>query len=152
MRRTLLPTIFGLGLLPARASAQLCRGLPGVERQYDGARGRGRVLRRGCQGIRGAGDVRRTVEALGLTTDVSPTVSVTPFAESALVYARVDVGAGLLGEGSGDEWAGPLHLGLGVGFNDRLTLRPSVSLPISYDDELDGDTVFNVGVAIGLGG
>jgi hypothetical protein len=87
--------------------------------------------------------------ALGLTTEVSPTVSVTPFAEAALVYTRIEADAGPLGDASGDDWAGLLDLGLGLGFNDRLTIRPTVSIPIS---EEGGDTAFGVVVAIGLGG
>jgi hypothetical protein len=85
--------------------------------------------------------------ALGLTSDVSPTVSVTPFAEAALAYVRVMADAGPLGDASEDDWAGLLDLGLGLGFNDRLTLRPSVTIPIS---EEDGNTLFNVQAAVAL--
>jgi hypothetical protein len=85
--------------------------------------------------------------AFGLTSDISPTVSVTPFAEAALAYVRLMADAGPFGDASEDDWAGLLDLGLGVGFNDRLTLRPSVTIPIS---EEDGNTLFNVQAAIAL--
>jgi opacity protein-like surface antigen len=91
--------------------------------------------------------------ALGLTSNVSSTVSVTPFAEGALVYSRVEADAGPLGDASGDNWSGLLNLGLGLGFNDRLTIRPAASIPLAIDeDEQGGDTVFTVIVAIGIGG
>jgi hypothetical protein len=87
--------------------------------------------------------------SLALTSEVSPTVSVTPFAEGAVVYSRLEADAGPLGENSEDDWSGLLQLGLGVGFNSQLTLRPAVSIPIS---EEGGNTVFNIMVAIALGG
>jgi hypothetical protein len=86
--------------------------------------------------------------AAGLTTEVSPTISVTPFAQASFVYSRVMVDAGPLGEEDENETAGLLVLGASLGFNNRLSVGPRVAIPIAEDG---GDTAFGVFLSVAVG-
>ena len=86
--------------------------------------------------------------AAGLTADVSPTISVTPFAQAAFVYTRVMADAGPLGDESEDETAGLVVLGASLGFNNRVSFGPTVAIPIAEDG---GDTVIGVFLSVAVG-
>jgi hypothetical protein len=85
--------------------------------------------------------------AVGVTTEVSPTVRVAPFAQAAFVHTRVTGDAGPFGEYSEDESSGLLRLGLGLIFNERFSVVPSVSIPLGLED---GDTMMNIAFSVAL--
>lgn len=86
--------------------------------------------------------------AAGFTAEVSPTVRATPFAEVGFVYSRLTADAGPIGDDTETDTAGLLRLGLGLIFNQRLSIRPMVTIPISEDD---GDTIFGVEFSVAIG-
>jgi hypothetical protein len=85
----------------------------------------------------------------GMMSEISPTLSVVPFAQAAFVYARASADAGPLGDASDSDTSGLIVLGIGLLFNARIGVGPSVSIPVA---EEGGDTVFRVGIAIAVGG
>jgi hypothetical protein len=91
--------------------------------------------------------------AVGLVSELSPTVSVAPFGQVAFVYTRATVDAGPLGEQTEDETAGLLGLGISLIFNDRFSVGPSVLMPIARDEDDQGgdDTLVSVFFSVALG-
>jgi hypothetical protein len=87
--------------------------------------------------------------AAGFVAEVSPTVAVVPSAEIALLYQRLTADAGPLGETTESETDGALALAVSLLFKQRVSVGPSVYIPIASDG---GDTVFGVGIAIAVGG
>ena len=87
--------------------------------------------------------------ALGVVAEVSPTVSVVPFGQVALVYSRTKADAGPLGEEADSQTHGVIALGVGFVFNDKVSLGPAVLIPVAADG---GDTTFGVNLAVGVGG
>jgi hypothetical protein len=84
----------------------------------------------------------------GILSEVTPTFAVAPFAQIGFVYTRASADAGPLGEDSESDTSGVLVLGAGFLFNSRLSIGPSVAIPIAEDG---GDTSFRIGLAIALG-
>lgn len=87
--------------------------------------------------------------AAGLETAISPTVSIVPFAQAALIWQRVSADAGPLGDDSESETNGALGLGVALMFNQVFSIGPAVNIPIGTDD---GDTSFGIGLAVAFGG
>lgn len=87
--------------------------------------------------------------SVGLETAISPTVSIIPFAQVALIWQRVSADAGPLGDESETETDGALGLGAALMFNQVFSIGPAVSIPIGTED---GDTSFGIGLAVAFGG
>jgi hypothetical protein len=87
--------------------------------------------------------------AIGVDAEISPTVSLMPFAQLGLVYNRVTADAGIVGDATESETNGLLVLGAGLNFNERVAIGPAVYIPLASDG---GDTVFGVGVSVAVGG
>jgi hypothetical protein len=89
--------------------------------------------------------------AVGLQSEVSPTIRVAPFGQVAFVYTRGEADAGPLGEFSEDDTAGLLLLGLSLILSDRFSLGPSVLMPLARDEGEQGDdTLVSVFFSVAL--
>jgi hypothetical protein len=86
--------------------------------------------------------------AAGISVEMSPNLSLVPFARGTVLFQRGNVDAGPLGEESDWGTDGELSLGAGFLFNERVSIGPSVSIPIARDD---GDTIFGIGFTVALG-
>ena len=86
--------------------------------------------------------------SIGLETEVSPSVTVAPFAQAFLMHSRFKADAGIGGEVTETDTDGGLILGLGLIFNGRFSVGPSVFIPIGAEE---GDTSFGVGFSVALG-
>ena len=83
--------------------------------------------------------------AVGIEVEVSPTVSIAPFAQLSLVHVRLRADAGP----TETDTSGALDLGVGAIFNERFSVAPVVLIPISSDG---GDTSFGVSLSVAVGG
>jgi hypothetical protein len=90
--------------------------------------------------------------AVGMQADLSPTVSVAPFGQVAFAYTRGTIDAGPFGEVTEDETAGLLAAGISLIFNDRISVGPSVLMPIARgeDDQAEDDTLVSVFFSVAL--
>lgn len=86
--------------------------------------------------------------ALGVTVPASPTVSVIPYGSFSYYHARATVSATGFGSASTSDSYGVAGLGLGLLLNQRVTLRPSVDIPVGLDG---AKPVFNFGVGFQVG-
>jgi hypothetical protein len=86
--------------------------------------------------------------SVSIVTEVSPTVSIVPFGQLALVYQRITADGGTSGEITESDTTGALVLGAGFMFNQRFSIGPAVTIPISSED---GDTTFGIGFAVAVG-
>jgi hypothetical protein len=84
--------------------------------------------------------------AIGYLADLSPRVSVGPFAQGAFVYARYNAELGTI-DGSDSDTYGLMILGLSGVFNDLFSVGPSVTMPLGTDD---GDTLLRLSFAVAL--
>lgn len=85
---------------------------------------------------------------LGGVVDVSPTLSVIPFARAELLTVRARLstqGARL----TNNETGGLLGGGFALRFNEIFTVTPGVSIPVGFDRE-DNDLTFTLGATIGF--
>jgi hypothetical protein len=87
--------------------------------------------------------------AIGVRSDVSPSVAVMPAGMASLIHTQAKADAGIGGEYDDSETYGLLSAGLGFLFNDRLSFTPAVSVPVGLDG---GDATFGVSMGIALGG
>lgn len=87
--------------------------------------------------------------AVGFRSEISPTMTVVPALRGSFVYEHATADAGVLGEESDSQTYGVLGGGLGFLFNDRLSLTPSVAVPVGLDDS---DPSFGIAAAIAVGG
>jgi hypothetical protein len=87
---------------------------------------------------------------IGLATELSPTVTVAPFARGAFVYTRLTRDAGDFGSTSSNETSGALWLGAGLVLNDRLSLVPTLFVPVG-NRGVGQDTAFGISLSVGLG-
>ena len=86
--------------------------------------------------------------ALGVSVTASPTVSVIPFGSFAYYYGRATISASGFGSTSASDSYGVAGLGLGLLLNQRITLRPSVSLPVGIEGS---NPIFNFAVGFQVG-
>ena len=86
--------------------------------------------------------------ALGAPVDLTPTVRLTPFGALSLLHQRVTVSLDD-DDDSASESGGLLDLGAGLIFNDRFTVRPSINIPIGFDNS---DTGFSLAIGLSFGG
>ena len=87
--------------------------------------------------------------AVGIEAEVSPTITVVPFGQGRVLFQRVNVDAGPLGEESASETNGSLILGLTFIFNGVLGIGPAVRIPVATEG---GDTTLGVFANIAFGG
>jgi hypothetical protein len=87
---------------------------------------------------------------IGLATAVSPTFTVAPFARGAFVYTRLTRDAGDLGDTTSDETSGALSLGVALVLNGRLSLVPTLFVPVG-NRGVGQDTAFGISLSVGLG-
>ena len=87
---------------------------------------------------------------IGLATELSPTFTVAPFARASFVYTRLTRDAGDFGDSTEDETSGALSLGLGMILNDRLSLVPTIFVPVG-NRGVGQDTSFGISISVGLG-
>ena len=71
--------------------------------------------------------------ALGVSVTASPTVSVIPFGSFSYLHGTATVSVPGLGSESASDSFGMAELGLGLLLNQRVPLRPSVSVPVGLD-------------------
>jgi hypothetical protein len=88
--------------------------------------------------------------SLGAPVTLTPSVRLTPFGALSLLHQRLS----LSDDGSDDEFnesesGGILNLGAGLIFNDRFTIRPSLDIPIGFDES---DTGFSLTLGLSFGG
>ncbi len=88
--------------------------------------------------------------AVGLEVDLSSSIALVPFTETTVRFSRFTRDdPGPLGQEIIADLSARLLLGLSFIFRDRISLGPSVSLPITTNE---GDTAFLVGLSVALGG
>jgi len=78
----------------------------------------------------------------------SPTVSVIPFGSFSYVHGTATVSVPGLGSESASDSFGMAELGLGLLLNQRVSIRPSVSLPVGLDGS---SATFNFAVGFQVG-
>ena len=88
--------------------------------------------------------------ALGAPVTLAPAVRLTPFGALSLLHQRLSISD----DDNDDEMnesqsGGILNLGAGLIFNDRFTIRPSLDIPIGFDNS---DTGFSLTLGLSFGG
>ena len=86
--------------------------------------------------------------ALGVSVTASPTVSVIPFGSFAYYYGRASVSSVGLGSESVSDTFGAATLGIGLLLNQRITIRPSVLIPVGIEGS---NPSFNFAVGFQVG-
>lgn len=86
--------------------------------------------------------------ALGVSVTASPTVSVIPFGSFTYNYGRATVSTTGYGSASASDSYGIADLGIGLLLNQRISLRPSVALPVGLDG---ANPIFNFAVGFQVG-
>lgn len=86
--------------------------------------------------------------ALGISVTASPTVSVIPFGSFAYYRGQATVSIPGLGSEVTSDSFGVTQLGIGLLMNQRITIRPSVSIPVGVDGS---NPVFNFAVGFQVG-
>jgi hypothetical protein len=87
---------------------------------------------------------------LGLLTTVNSTIDIAPFAHAAILYRRSMLDAGDL-DVSGNDTSGLIQFGARALFNGRLSLGPTMSVPIAAEGR-DGDITFGFSLSVAVGG
>ncbi len=85
--------------------------------------------------------------AFGVPFQLSPAAAIVPFGQARVAYGRSSVSAGGQSESFSDTY-GLLGLGAGVVLNQRITIRPTISIPVGLDDS---DATFSIGAAVNFG-
>jgi len=86
--------------------------------------------------------------ALGVSVTASPTVSVIPFGSFSYLHGTATVSVPGFGSESASDSFGMAELGLGLLLNQRVSIRPSVSLPVGLDGS---SATFNFAVGFQVG-
>lgn len=86
--------------------------------------------------------------SLGTSIAMAQTVRLAPFGTLSVGYARSSISSPSLDE-SDSEVGGVIDLGAGVIFNNKFTIRPSVMIPVGFDDS---DARFGLAVGFNFGG
>jgi hypothetical protein len=86
--------------------------------------------------------------ALGVSVTASPSVSVIPFGSFIYSYGRATVSSAGFGSESASDSFGVAQLGMGLLMNQRITLRPSVSIPVGIEGS---NPIFNFAVGFQVG-
>jgi hypothetical protein len=84
---------------------------------------------------------------LGVVTGAKPQFRIVPTAGAALAYGKSKIESGFINF-EDDETFGILSVGVGFLVNSRLSLLPSISVPVGLDD---ADAVFRIMVAVNFG-
>jgi hypothetical protein len=84
----------------------------------------------------------------GVLTGTTPQFRIVPTAGAALAYGKSRIESGLL-DFEDDETFGILSVGVGFLVNSRLSLLPSINVPLGLDN---ADPVFRMMVAVNFGG
>lgn len=88
--------------------------------------------------------------ALGAPIELTPAVRLTPFGALSLLHQRLSITSDDDdNEINDNESGGLLDLGAGLIFNDRFTIRPSLNIPIGFDE---ADTGFTLTLGLSFGG
>jgi hypothetical protein len=86
--------------------------------------------------------------ALGAPVELTPAVRLTPFGALSLLHQRATFSVGD-DDDTVSESGGLLDLGAGLIFNDRFTIRPSLNVPIGFDNS---DTGLTLSLGLSFGG
>ena len=86
--------------------------------------------------------------ALGVSVTASPTVSVIPFGSFSYYYGQATVSAPGFGSEVTSDSFGATQLGIGLLMNQRIAIRPSVSIPVGLEGS---KPVFNFAVGFQVG-
>ena len=88
--------------------------------------------------------------ALGAPVTLTPAVRLTPFGALSLLHQRLSISDDDNDQDFDEsESGGIFNLGAGLIFNDRFTIRPSVDIPIGFDNS---DTGFSLTLGLSFGG
>jgi hypothetical protein len=79
---------------------------------------------------------------------MAESVRFAPFGTVSFAYRRATVDAGRT-SATADDVGGVIDLGAGFIFTNRFTIRPSVSIPVGFDDS---DARFGIAVGFNFGG
>jgi hypothetical protein len=82
---------------------------------------------------------------LGMSAGSNPQLRIVPTVGAALAYSKVDFEGGFLGGLEEDDTFGVFTLGLGFVLNSRVSILPSVDIPVGLED---ADPAF--GVTLGV--
>lgn len=86
--------------------------------------------------------------AIGTTIAASPGFSLIPYSQLSLAHLRLRVSAAGESESEG-ETGGIIEAGVGLGFNDRVIVRPFLTKAFGFEGE--SDATFGIGVTLPIG-
>ena len=85
---------------------------------------------------------------LGSVASTSPTLSIVPAAGIFYVHERAKIDSNIFLDEEATEDYGVITLAAGFVFNQRVTVRPNIAIPVGLDD---ADPTFGVGFAFNFG-